>query len=95
MIEFQIEILRRKEKPNFHNLVELDTGVVSTESTTGESAAVEPAPSVARVRELVQRSLDEYNKTHPRISLALYRVSMSFNDQSMAYRQSERQPLLA
>ena len=65
-------------------MIEQDSGIVTVANDAGNSQKntsevqtnlVKPIHDVAKVRSLVERAVEEYNKTHPRIKLSLYRVN--------------------
>ena len=82
----QIDILSQKEKPIYCNLIEQDSGIVTAGNILGNQKNVDPneiqtnmmkpVHDVVKVRSLVERAVEEYNKTHPRIKLTLYRVGI-------------------
>ncbi|CAH1797693.1 unnamed protein product [Owenia fusiformis] len=83
--EDQIQLLIQSEQPLFSNLVEQDGGFVTAGNNVGNKGFKDvseaetdtdvymPHTDVEYVKALLQDGLDEYNKTHPRIKLALYR----------------------
>ncbi|XP_071959570.1 uncharacterized protein [Antedon mediterranea] len=76
------------KQPLFSNLVEQDSGIVTAggykvSSTTSSMVAddertdqYKPCYNVDQVRLLTQDAVEEYNKGHPRIKLALYRETI-------------------
>ena len=76
-------MLSSKDKPIFSNLVEQDSGLVtagnvlthSSNATEEKTDLYKPVYSTSDVKALMEHGVEEYNKTHPRIKLALYRVS--------------------
>lgn len=71
--------------PLFSNLMEQDSGVVTagmidaraSANVTEEDSRTDlyrPARELNTVTELLQKGVEEYNKIHPRIKLALYKV---------------------
>ncbi len=85
---FQIELLSREEKPVFSNLVEQDSGLVTAGNSLGNPPAggrvpgkgvfqtdlFQPVYDIRSIQTLLERAVEEYNKTHPRIKLAPYKV---------------------
>ena len=66
--------------------MEQDSGIVTAGMIDARSSAVvteedartdlyKPAKSVKEVTELLEKGVEEFNKIHPRIKLALYKVS--------------------
>ena len=79
----QIQLLSRRDKPIFSSLAEQDNGCVTTGNAPGSRSISEeagdvdmyqPVYDVAKLKSLVEHGVEEYNKTHPRIKLAPYRV---------------------
>lgn len=90
LLSWQVELLSNPNKPIFSNLVELDSGLViagnmvATSNGTSNSVDLEdwtdlyrPSYNVGQLRTMLEHSIEEYNKTFPRIRLALYRVSIT------------------
>ncbi|XP_033103095.1 dynein heavy chain 9, axonemal-like [Anneissia japonica] len=86
--EKMLKIVIDLKQPLFSNLVEQDSGIVTAggykvSSTTSSIAGDEegtdqyqPRYNVDHVRLLMQDAVEEYNKGHPRIKLALYRETI-------------------
>ena len=53
------------------NLKNVDPNEVRTDM-------MRPVYDIVKLRTLLERGVEEYNKTHPRIKLALYRVCQLF-----------------
>ena len=81
----QIQTIIRPRSPLFTNLMEQDSGIVTAgminarvnQNVSDEDAKTDlyrPAKSFAAVKELLERGVEEYNKIHPRIKMALYKV---------------------
>ena len=75
----------RVRQPYFSNLIEQDSGVVTagmidtrhSSNISEEDAKTDLYKPVFRfeeVKELMSKGVEEYNKIHPRIKLALYKV---------------------
>jgi hypothetical protein len=69
--------------------VEQDSGLVtagnvqtnqSNNVTEEKTDLFKPVYSVSDVKALMEHGVEEYNKTHPRIKLALYRVSITLGN---------------
>ena len=84
---FQIQLLCNPDKPIFSNLVEQDSGLVTAGNQLGNGTGhfsdeelktdlFRPMYDIQHVRHLLMHGVEEYNKTHPHIKLALYRVRM-------------------
>ena len=82
--KFQIHLLSNRVKPIFSNLIEQDSGMVTAGNVLGNQGngsreektdLYKRVYNVAEVKTLMEHGVEEYNKTHPRIKLALYRVS--------------------
>jgi hypothetical protein len=84
----QIQTIVRPQTPFFTNLMEQDSGVVtagmidarSSANVTEEDARTDlykPSRSIKGATELLEKGVEEYNKIHPRIKLALYKVFKS------------------
>ena len=80
----QINLLSNRVKPVFSNLIEQDSGMVTAGNLLGNQGnrsmddntdLYNPVYNVPDVKVLLEHGVEEYNKTHPRIKLALYRVS--------------------
>ena len=75
------------QKPVFSNLIELDSGYVTAgilhQSSSNTKLSDEELKTdlfraqyrADSVKQLLEHAVDEYNKSQPRIKLALYRVS--------------------
>ena len=85
----QIQTIVRPRTPLFSNLMEQDSGVVtagmidarSSANVTEEDARTDlykPARSMKEVTDLLEKGVEEFNKIHPRIKLALYKVRRNF-----------------
>ena len=79
----------QKKKPIFSNLIEHDSGLVTaghSHANNNSNEADEDTKTdlfqacyeVERMRNMVNHGIEEYNKTHPRIHLPLYQVSIIF-----------------
>ena len=83
----QIELLSLKDKAIFTNVVEHESGLVTATligsndggaSGNSGSASVDnyhPNYDSNRLTQLLEHAIEEYNKAHPHIHLALCRVS--------------------
>ncbi|XP_076457719.1 uncharacterized protein LOC143291635 isoform X3 [Babylonia areolata] len=80
----QIQSIVRPRTPLFSNLMEQDSGIVtagmidarSSANVTEEDARTDlykPAKSAKDVTDLLEKGVEEFNKIHPRIKLALYK----------------------
>ena len=79
--------MTRPQKPVFSNLIELDSGYVTagvlTQGATNTKLSDDdlktdlyrPQYDAAHVKQLMEHAVEEYNKSQPRIKVALYRVS--------------------
>ena len=79
--------MTQPQKPIFSNLIEQDSGYVTAgnliQSVSNTSLSEEdlktdlyrPQRNNVMIRNLVEHAVDEYNKSQPRIQLAMYRVS--------------------
>nr|XP_006816782.1 PREDICTED: dynein heavy chain 17, axonemal-like [Saccoglossus kowalevskii] len=82
--EEMLQVVVNPSQPLFSNLVEQDSGIVMAgRPSTGNSVAEDdktdqyrPVWVESKLRYLVEHALEEYNKTHPRIKLALYRETL-------------------
>ena len=81
----QVTQMLRVRQPYFSNLIEQDSGVVTagmidtrhSSNISEEDAKTDLYKPVFRfeeVKELMSKGVEEYNKIHPRIKLALYKV---------------------
>ncbi|KAH9514965.1 hypothetical protein Btru_021540, partial [Bulinus truncatus] len=81
----QIQSYIKPRAPLFSNLIEQDSGLVTAGMIDARSAAsvseedaktdlYRPAKSYAAIKELLDKGLEEYNKIHPKIKLALYKT---------------------
>lgn len=77
-------MLSNKEKPIFNNLVEQDSGLVTAGNFMGNNNNLSEEEcltdlykasfGVTKTKALLEHGVEEYNKSYPRIKLALYRV---------------------
>ncbi|XP_071095883.1 uncharacterized protein [Haliotis cracherodii] len=83
--EEQIQLVTSINPPMFSNLIEQDSGIVTAGRTDSRHSAsvsdkdaktdlYKPMSSLQEVKELMERGVEEYNKIHPRIKLALYKT---------------------
>ncbi|XP_023931015.1 dynein beta chain, ciliary-like [Lingula anatina] len=81
--EDQIQLLLKKKKPLFSNLIEQDSGMVTAgniiqrSDVTPEQSKTDMYVSSTdekRLKYLLERGVEEYNKAYPRIKLPLYRT---------------------
>ncbi|GFO25145.1 dynein beta chain, ciliary-like, partial [Plakobranchus ocellatus] len=81
----QIQTIIRPRSPLFSNLIEQDSGIVTAgtintrtnNNVSDEDAKTDlyrPAKSFTAVKDLLEKGVEEYNKIHPRIKLALYKT---------------------
>ncbi|GFR61341.1 dynein beta chain, ciliary [Elysia marginata] len=81
----QIQTIIRPRSPLFTNLMEQDSGIVTAgmintrvnQNISDEDAKTDlyrPAKSFTAVKDLLEKGVEEYNKIHPRIKMALYKV---------------------
>lgn len=81
----QVTHMLKVRQPYFSNLIEQDSGVVTagmidtrhSSNISEEDAKTDlykPVFKFEDVKELMSKGVEEYNKIHPRIKLALYKV---------------------
>ncbi|GFS27875.1 dynein beta chain, flagellar outer arm [Elysia marginata] len=81
----QIQTIIRPRSPLFTNLMEQDSGIVTAgmintrvnQNISDEDAKTDlyrPAKSFTAVKDLLEKGVEEYNKIHPRIKMALYKT---------------------
>ena len=56
------------------NLVTVNSGLANANGIEEQTDMFRPVFGVGHLRNMVQHSLDEYNKSFPRIKLSLYKV---------------------
>ena len=86
VLTFQVQTMIRTRQPQFSNLIEQDSGIVTagmidtrhTTKVSEEDAKTDlfrPYNNLNDVKDLMTKGVEEYNKIHPRIKLSLYRVT--------------------